>query len=145
VSPGPSSSSFSRRIGIDSLIFSQLFSPCSLLVTRYRREVRSPHVDSTHPFPSRYTAEMGPYVSSTTRSKHDALKSSHRSSAHMESTYKMNPPRYSISSLKRGMLTPKQLLENELSEQQSNQEEALGHHNLTKMVWSSPHPSRTTD
>lgn len=58
---------------------------------------------------SRYTTEE-PYVPSGTRVKHDALKSNHRT-PHMESTYKMNPPKYSISSLKRSMLTPKQLLE----------------------------------
>lgn len=52
------------------------------------------------------------------RSKHDSSKNftqsrlTHRSNMQYEPVFKMNPPKYSVSGLKKSMITPKDLTEN---------------------------------
>lgn len=66
----------------------------------------------------RYTFESGPYETSTIHSKHDTtkhlsqLRSGHRSNIQHQPVFKMNPPKYSISGLKRNIITPRDLTEN---------------------------------
>lgn len=72
--------------------------------------------------------ETGPYETSTIRSKHDTPKnssqsrSSNRSNMQHETIFKMNPPKYSISGLKRGMITPRDLTENKTGTKLKNEQ-----------------------